>query len=184
VKKFDDVLRKSGFFNYREFYKAVAKRNWTRLVEVGAWHGHSIIFLARCLRSPFELYAVDLWEDLRGVAPPPNAPAFSIDNAFALYNYHLRREGVRNLITDIRRLSWEAAALFEDASLDFVFIDASHDEASVARDIAAWLPKVRVGGMLAGHDRYHPGVKAAIAKCLHGRAKPTPLAKSVWRYCP
>jgi hypothetical protein len=49
-------------------------------------------------------------------------------------------------------LSWEGAKNYEDGSLDFVFIDASHVLEDVARDIDAWLPKVKKGGLIAGHD--------------------------------
>ena len=45
-----------------------------------------------------------------------------------------------------------AATLFANASLDFVFIDADHSQASVQADIHAWRPKLRPGGILAGHD--------------------------------
>lgn len=51
-----------------------------------------------------------------------------------------------------RTTSVEAAARVADASLDFVYIDARHDRESVLEDIAAWYPKVRPGGIVAGHD--------------------------------
>lgn len=65
-----------------------------------------------------------------------------------------------------RMTSLEAAAHVEDGSFDFVYIDAAHDTESVRRDLEAWLPKVRAGGILAGHD-YVPnnrtfGVKTAV----------------------
>ena len=48
---------------------------------------------------------------------------------------------------------------------DLVFIDALHDYDSVYEDIRLWWPKVRVGGMLCGHDFNHqwPGVERAVA---------------------
>lgn len=52
----------------------------------------------------------------------------------------------------IRKTSVEAAEKIEDDSLDFVFIDANHLYDSVKQDILTWLPKVKVGCILLGHD--------------------------------
>lgn len=48
--------------------------------------------------------------------------------------------------------SVEAAARIPDRSLDFAYIDADHSFATVAQDLAAWSPKVKIGGIIAGHD--------------------------------
>jgi hypothetical protein len=55
-----------------------------------------------------------------------------------------------------------SAALFADDSVHFAFIDAAHDYESVLRDIRAWLPKIRKGGILAGHDLPHGPVRQAV----------------------
>ena len=52
----------------------------------------------------------------------------------------------------IKSCSWEAATLFEDNSVDFVFIDADHQYESVKKDITAWYPKIKIGGIMSGHD--------------------------------
>lgn len=53
--------------------------------------------------------------------------------------------------------------------IDLVFIDALHDYEHVKQDIALWWPKVRIGGMLAGHDFNHkwPGVERAVAEAFN-----------------
>ena len=58
----------------------------------------------------------------------------------------------------------EAAGLFKDESLDAVFIDADHSYEAVKMDIQNWMPKVRKGGILAGHDYNSawPGVIKAV----------------------
>jgi len=39
-----------------------------------------------------------------------------------------------------------------DNSLDYVYVDARHDYKGVSLDLNDWWPKVRPGGILAGHD--------------------------------
>lgn len=51
-----------------------------------------------------------------------------------------------------RLRSTEAASKVPDGSLDFVYLDARHDYDAVLEDLVAWVPKVRPGGLVAGHD--------------------------------
>jgi predicted O-methyltransferase YrrM len=46
----------------------------------------------------------------------------------------------------------EASKLFPDEHFDLVYIDASHWYDDVVNDINTWLPKIKSGGYLAGHD--------------------------------
>lgn len=67
----------------------------------------------------------------------------------------------------LRQDSLEAAKAIADGSLDFVFIDADHSYEGCKADIEAWLPKVREGGFIAGHDYENTdfpkfGVKRAV----------------------
>lgn len=60
--------------------------------------------------------------------------------------------------------SLEASKYIAPASLDLVFVDALHDYPYCLEDITAWLPKVRKGGVICGHDycRFSPGVVRAV----------------------
>lgn len=48
--------------------------------------------------------------------------------------------------------SHSMASHIEDGSLDICFIDADHRYANVKKDIELYLPKVKKGGILCGHD--------------------------------
>ena len=60
--------------------------------------------------------------------------------------------GLAEIVVPILTTSVRAAKLFADESVPFCFIDADHSYASVTADLHAWWPKVRAGGMIAGHD--------------------------------
>lgn len=57
--------------------------------------------------------------------------------------------------------SIKASEAFPDGSLDIVYLNASHDYKSVMAYIAAWIPKVRKGGIICGDD-YTPGLPGVI----------------------
>lgn len=54
----------------------------------------------------------------------------------------------------IRKRSADAAPDFRTGSLDFVYIDGNHDYAFVMQDLDLWYPKIKVGGLISGHDFY------------------------------
>lgn len=55
-----------------------------------------------------------------------------------------------------RKYSMDALRYIPDGSLDFVYLDAGHDFKNVAMDIYEWTKKVRIGGVVFGHDyKFH-----------------------------
>ncbi len=68
-------------------------------------------------------------------------------------------------VTFIRKTSLQATKDIPDGSLDFVYIDGLHEWDPVACDIIFWTPKIRIGGIVAGHDyveSYACGVVNAV----------------------
>lgn len=122
-----------------------ASLGFTRGAEIGVWKGEFSEQL--CLANPdLHLLCVDPWawypeflaqknhKDLKGAWREAKG---------RLARYHC---------TVQRALSTHAAKTVPNGSLDFVFIDGNHAEAFVRRDLEAWAPKIRRGGILAGHD--------------------------------
>lgn len=57
----------------------------------------------------------------------------------------------------MRMSSVDAAARVADESMDFVYIDGNHEYSAVVLDLTTWWPKLKDGGVLAGHDIVCPG---------------------------
>jgi predicted O-methyltransferase YrrM len=61
---------------------------------------------------------------------------------------------------------------FPDAYFDWVYVDGNHFYANVVRDIALAIPKIRPGGILAGHDfvlgvnSWETSVMRAVLECI------------------
>lgn len=159
-----------NWFNYPDFYNKIVNNNdFKTFVEVGVWKGHSISHLAKALLNKgnyFELYAVDWWDKLPEGHDLWTTHGDVLPELYTIYSKNLERAGVRGHVFDLVGDSAEQAKHFEDRSLDFVFIDASHDTESVIRDIKAWEPKVRKGGVLAGHDIHDGAVRKGVEACL------------------
>lgn len=71
----------------------------------------------------------------------------------------------------LRGDSVEMAEKIGDGALDLVFLDGDHMEFGTLRDIAAWAPKLKPGGVLGGHDIDHEdypewGVRRAVERWM------------------
>ena len=109
----------------------------SRLLTV--WRGRQLVSI-----DPWAAAASEEYIDVS------NLDKAGFDLAYETSRTRLERFGDRSRIW--RTTSAEAAARLPDGCLDFVYIDARHDEASVRQDIELWFPKVRPGGIIAGHD--------------------------------
>lgn len=55
-------------------------------------------------------------------------------------------------ITQIRGESSATVSAFKDDSVDFIYIDGDHSYSQVKRDLRDYFPKIKKGGIIAGHD--------------------------------
>jgi hypothetical protein len=143
---------------YREFVQIL--QNGSSFVEIGSWKGRSISFFAvEAINAEknIKCFCVDTW---RGSAEHAQEVNVVNDTLHSLFLNNV--EPVAHFITPIRKPSVEAAADFQDESVDIVFIDGDHDYQPVKDDIAAWIPKVKNGGLITGHDYLLPSVKKAV----------------------
>jgi hypothetical protein len=113
-------------------------------VEVGSFKGE---FAKTILESwSGSLYMVDVWRKLG----EEYSDMSNCDDAYV--------EAMKNVVgyedraIMVRASSRQAAKMFPDQSLDFVYIDANHSYDFIMEDLGLWYPKVKTGGFLCGHD--------------------------------
>jgi SAM-dependent methyltransferase len=150
---------------YRQMVDAMLSEPGARkhVVEVGCWLGRSTSYVARlCHAHAAVLSCVDSWAGSSDRFDPHYRELLASRDIEAEFRAHLAALGVTAQIH--REPSLDVAHTFAPNSVDLVFLDASHDAAAVAADIAAWRPALRPDGLLLGHDfsERHPGVVAAV----------------------
>lgn len=137
----------------------IREHGWRFGAELGVWQGATFEHLLRTFPQ-LTLYGVDNWKPAGAYAMKdmlaPEDMVRLIAKSYTGRCYILKMDTVR------------AADFVSHSTLDFVFIDASHDTASVAADIRAWRPKVRKTGWLTGHDANLETVRAALDAELPG----------------
>eukprot|EP00890_Picochlorum_soloecismus_P006229 jgi/Picsp_1/6607/NSC_03950-R1_conserved hypothetical len=95
---------------------------------------------------------VDIWrsqENYKDVANVAN------DEQEKIYQEAMNRLKPFKELIDVKRMTTvEASKTVPDESLDYIYVDARHDYCGAFEDMSAWWPKLKPGGILAGHD-YH-----------------------------
>jgi len=146
--------------------------NRRRLLGEGAEVGVQRAIFSKHILSHWKgrlLHSVDPWSEYPGDANPDsaNVPQDEQESVCQDARARLAAFGERSKIW--RLASAEAGGRFADGQLDFVYLDALHDYEYVKEDLHCWHPKVRPGGILAGHDYTHEksgiagfGVKQAV----------------------
>jgi len=71
----------------------------------------------------------------------------------------------------------------EGLLFDSIYIDACHEFAECKADIQAWLPMLRPGGVIAGHDYWTPniGVMEAVNELFPDRFTVCPGTR-IWSH--
>lgn len=143
-------------------------------VELGAWKGRSTVFMGVEIANSgkdIKFYSIDHWHGSLEEIDHREDEDVRLGQLYEVYLENIRR--VKDYVHPIRSDTAEAAQQFDDQSVDFVYVDAGHTYRAVTRDIAAWWPKVRLGGVLAGDDwcfdRDEFGVRRAIAEFFTAR---------------
>jgi predicted O-methyltransferase YrrM len=143
MRKYHEQLDKR-MFDFEMFYKdmAIKMPNEAVIAEVGVAEGASAIYLAEQLLNLGKTFTFYLIDDL----------SYGRDMQLRILMKNVGNAHLAHLVEIVPLPSAEAACRFPDVHFDFVFIDASHKFEWTKADITLWYQKVKINGILAGHD--------------------------------
>lgn len=148
VKKFNLDIGPKPPIEIRDVNRTIMAETLTELnfkvgAEVGVAQGDHALML--CRKNPgVKLYCIDVWARYGGFREYTDR----IDKYFLEAQEKLKPYNA----VMVKKFSMDAVSDFADNSLDFVYIDAAHDFKNVTDDVCEWAKKVRVGGIVFGHD--------------------------------
>lgn len=177
------------------------------VAEVGVYDGGTTSVIAPIVKQENGKYiAIDWFKGNQTIPPGPPGDSHGYDDdqhdiVLEDFYFNINQSDCKDIIKVIDNLSLEAVNEIEDKSLDICFIDADHRYEAVKADILAYIPKIKDGGILCGHDfdggeehfntftpeelgqdrarGIHAGVTQAIGEII-GFDKITRYSQSVW----
>mgnify|MGYP003629853252 CR=1 FL=1 len=161
-----------GWFNYEWFYDDAVTlcEDGETIVEIGAYKGKSACYAGVAMANTekvINLHSVDHFKGspaMNTKSNPVYVPQLKGDCEYLYKEFLKNTKPVSEWVRGIKLDSASASTLYEDESLAGVFIDGDHTYKGCLADIKNWLPKIKKGGMFAGHDYNFSGVKKAVSE--------------------
>ncbi len=131
------------------------------MIEIGSYMGESTMMFA----------SMGLFKTIHSIDPHTGTEKFNELHGHTWDDvkreYKLNTRYFDNII-HYEDYSYNVVNKFLNKSIDFIYIDAEHTYESVKKDLELYLPKLKVGGIIGGHDYHHvwPGVCKAIDETL------------------
>lgn len=177
INKYYKSIASEHMSDFPGFYHWVASElpsnAW--IAELGVADGRSVIMMASMMKSmnkPCKIWAVD-------------------DFSYGLNDQRVTVErNIRNSEEDTIEImdmdSLVASCRCQDGQFDFVFIDSSHLYENTKAEIRLWLHKVKVGGIIGGHDYMdNEEVKKAVNELIpneHLHVQDTEHKHGIWYF--
>jgi len=149
--------------------KFILTHGFVHGAELGVQKGNNLKYLLDNIPH-LKMIGVDIWSDKS--VRFNNTKSEDLEKDTTSINYGFYQEllkytrQVHPRLVLYRHFTSYATKFVEDESLDFAFVDAGHEYEDVKEDIANWLPKIKKGGYLLGHDINQAQVRRAVTEIL------------------
>ena len=134
--------------HFLNMYLTGKKVGRLKCAEIGVFRGNFSKKIEEFL-SPEHLYLIDIWEPYNDTSHLCKESKEYFDYIYDEVNNTFSN---KNLYTIMKTTSENASHNISDNSLDFIYIDANHNDCF--NDLTYWFPKLNNTGIIAGHDYY------------------------------
>lgn len=134
------------------------------MVEIGCFSGVSTETFLQF--NPKKLYAIDIWGLNDSYAECDWISSGKLNFTLIEQSFRTMAKNYDN-VEIVKNFSKHASFGFRNNSVDFVYIDGDHSYNAVVDDIEHWLPKIKTGGYITGHDSSQIDVLNAVRKTLN-----------------
>lgn len=148
------------------------------VIEVGSWLGSSTRFIAERVGEEGKVYAIDTWlgspDEIVHMQDP------RLPYLYQLFLSNVKHAGLTSIIIPVRMKSLEAAKGL-NVMADLVYIDASHNEESVYKDIIAWNSHLEPSGIMCGDDWTWDSVRRGVIRAANQLNRKIYAVGNFWR---
>lgn len=146
-------------------YKIIKDINNGKIIEIGCFKGRSTAsWIKKVIANNNEIFIIDNFYG--GINPDAEASKIQRkegNKIKEIFMANMKKLGINRSDYGLYKSdSIEASALFADSSIDMVFIDGDHEYKSVKKDIETYWQKLKIGGILSGHDFQNKDVRLAV----------------------
>lgn len=142
----------------------------SRHLEIGTYGGRSMFVASHAMKAG-ELISIDAQFDQRGIPASLIASIAKVATSYCPASVKITMLNSDSIVASIELRG----------EFDSVFIDGDHAYDCVLADIETWLPRVKKGGIICGHDYWpnHWGVMEAVNKVFGSNFDVVPRTR-IW----
>jgi len=145
-----------GWFDAAKLYRNMVRDadDGALFVELGSYLGKSTSCMAvEIINSGKNIRfdSIDLFEGDTG-SRKTKADVANRDGSMIEAKCRENLSPVSDYVNIIKGDAIELADAYEDNSIDFLYVDDYHETEHVYKELVAWWPKIKAGGVLAGDD--------------------------------
>ena len=136
-----------GFIDLLTYLRSCLPTN-SRMIEIGSYMGESTMLFC----STYLFSEVNVIEPHSGNEEFKHIAGITWEDVIKEFKHNTNR--FSDIVSVYQGYSYEFSHLFGNNSYDFIYVDGSHLKEDVERDLKLYLPKLKSGGYIGGHD-YH-----------------------------